>query len=346
MGKVTNGVATRQAPRPRVIDLDGLQALIDALRARGFTVLGPTVAHGAIVHAPITGVDELPRGWGDEQDGATTGCASATTTRCSASPPAPSRKPVLFPAEQLLWRGHGAPATASTDRAGRDAGAARRAAVRAARRALLRPARDRHPRQGAAGPARTATRTTRRARAALHRRGRLLRPGRHLLLRLDGHRAAPTGRGALRPVADRAARRGDGHRFLVEVGSERGARGARGAAAPAPAADADRPRPTRSSEERPGRMGRRSTPTGSRTCSTPASSTRSWDDVAARCLACGNCTMVCPTCFCTSVEDHTDLTGEDARAAAGLGLLLHRRLLLPARRQRPRLAPGRATGSG
>ena len=35
-----------------------------------------------------------------------------------------------------------------------------------------------------------------------------------------------------------------------------------------------------------------------------------WDEVAERCLACGNCTMVCPTCFCTSVEDTTDLAGE------------------------------------
>jgi ferredoxin len=37
-----------------------------------------------------------------------------------------------------------------------------------------------------------------------------------------------------------------------------------------------------------------------------------WDEVAARCLTCGNCTQVCPTCFCTSVEDVTDLTGEGA----------------------------------
>ena len=34
-----------------------------------------------------------------------------------------------------------------------------------------------------------------------------------------------------------------------------------------------------------------------------------WDEVAERCLTCGNCTMVCPTCFCTTVEDHSDLTG-------------------------------------
>jgi ferredoxin len=39
-----------------------------------------------------------------------------------------------------------------------------------------------------------------------------------------------------------------------------------------------------------------------------------WDDVAERCLTCGNCTMVCPTCFCTSVEESSDLAGlESAR---------------------------------
>lgn len=37
-----------------------------------------------------------------------------------------------------------------------------------------------------------------------------------------------------------------------------------------------------------------------------------WDDVAKRCLACGNCTLVCPTCFCSTVEDVTDLTGDHA----------------------------------
>jgi Fe-S-cluster-containing hydrogenase component 2 len=34
--------------------------------------------------------------------------------------------------------------------------------------------------------------------------------------------------------------------------------------------------------------------------------------VAERCLTCGNCTMVCPTCFCTTVEDVTDLSGTHA----------------------------------
>jgi ferredoxin len=37
-----------------------------------------------------------------------------------------------------------------------------------------------------------------------------------------------------------------------------------------------------------------------------------WGQIADRCLACGNCTMVCPTCFCSTVEDTTTLTGEHA----------------------------------
>ena len=35
-----------------------------------------------------------------------------------------------------------------------------------------------------------------------------------------------------------------------------------------------------------------------------------WDVVADRCLSCANCTRVCPTCFCTTVSDTTDLTGD------------------------------------
>jgi ferredoxin len=37
-----------------------------------------------------------------------------------------------------------------------------------------------------------------------------------------------------------------------------------------------------------------------------------WDDVAERCLTCGNCTAVCPTCFCTDTADRVDLDGHTA----------------------------------
>jgi len=40
-----------------------------------------------------------------------------------------------------------------------------------------------------------------------------------------------------------------------------------------------------------------------------------WQEVAQRCLACGNCTQVCPTCFCHREEDRADLNGEQSTHA-------------------------------
>lgn len=35
-----------------------------------------------------------------------------------------------------------------------------------------------------------------------------------------------------------------------------------------------------------------------------------WHNIAARCLSCGNCTLVCPTCFCHSENDVAELDGK------------------------------------
>ncbi len=37
-------------------------------------------------------------------------------------------------------------------------------------------------------------------------------------------------------------------------------------------------------------------------------SSKVWDDVGQRCVACGNCTAVCPTCYCFDVADEVDLS--------------------------------------
>jgi ferredoxin len=34
-----------------------------------------------------------------------------------------------------------------------------------------------------------------------------------------------------------------------------------------------------------------------------------WEEVAERCLSCGNCTLVCPTCFCSDIKDVSDISG-------------------------------------
>ncbi len=39
-----------------------------------------------------------------------------------------------------------------------------------------------------------------------------------------------------------------------------------------------------------------------------------WAKIAERCLACTNCTLVCPTCFCTSVTQTSDLLGTESES--------------------------------
>jgi ferredoxin len=59
-----------------------------------------------------------------------------------------------------------------------------------------------------------------------------------------------------------------------------------------------------------GRMGRALATDGLRDALFANLQHKRWDEVAARCLGCGNCTLVCPTCFCTTAEEVTDLSGD------------------------------------
>ena len=149
----------------------------------------------------------------------------------------------------------------------------------------------------------------------------------------------PKAESGLRPGADRAARAG-GHRFLVEVGSERGARGAGRARRRGRASEADdAPRPRRSPRQCASQMGRELDTDGIKELLYANIEHPRWDEVAERCLTCGNCTLVCPTCFCSTVGGHDRPGRRRGRAHAAVGLLLHPRSLLHPRRQRPQLAP-------
>jgi len=53
---------------PVVVQSAHFQHLINALKDRGYQVVGPTARDGAIVYASIDAVDDLPAGWTDEQE--------------------------------------------------------------------------------------------------------------------------------------------------------------------------------------------------------------------------------------------------------------------------------------
>jgi ferredoxin len=103
-----------------------------------------------------------------------------------------------------------------------------------------------------------------------------------------------------------------GHRFLAEAGSERGAELiAALPATPAPAEEVDAAEAV--VERTRGSMGRALEADGVAELLQRNLEHPRWDEVSERCLTCGNCTMVCPTCFCTDVEDTTDLAGNAER---------------------------------
>jgi ferredoxin len=313
----------------RLIDLTGLQSLLDALVARGYRVVGPTVRGGAVVNAEITSVADLPRGWGDDQapgsyrlrrrdDEALFGFAAG----------AQSAKPVFFPTDELLWRGRRTAEGAGfevradgTEGAGADgtegAGADGTEGLDDPRPTALVGVRSCDLSAVGIHDTVLAGRGFGDAHYAQRREGAFIiavacsDPGGTCFCVSMGTGPRPEqGRGAPFDLSLTELLAPE-HRFVVEVGSARGAElldevGARAAAAgDLAAADTVTEQATR-------RMGRRLDTDGIRDLLYASVDSPRWDDVASRCLACTNCTMVCPTCFCTTVEDVTDLSGESA----------------------------------
>ncbi|MBO0846640.1 MAG: 4Fe-4S dicluster domain-containing protein [Nocardioides sp.] len=307
----TGGMAGKsdgQGPADRIIDVPGLQALVDRLIARGYTVIGPTVQSGAIVNAAITSVEELPQGWGDDQDAghyrlrrrddeALFGYASG----------AQSAKPVFFPTEEVLWRGRRTQegfTVEPDDSAGRDAPYAL-LGVRSCDLSAI----GIHDVVLTGRVHGDVAYAARRA-AAFVVAVTCSDPGGTCFCVSMGTGPRPEqGRGAPYDLSLTELLNGGPHRFVVEVASERGADVLDEiGAGPAPAEDVVAGDAV--AEEADARMGRHVDTDGLKELLYAAADSPVWDDVATRCLACGNCTAVCPTCFCTSVEDVTDLTGD------------------------------------
>jgi ferredoxin len=296
-------VSEQEARPTAVLAVEGLGELVEALWRRGYRVIGPTVRDGAVVYAELESAEDLPVGWGDAQDAGTYRLVRREDeSRFGYAVGPHSWKQFLQPPHVRLWR-----ARANGDDVELED----------------EPAPD-------APLAFVGVRGCDRQAIAIQ--DRVLLEG-----RFSDRDYAARREGAFVVAVDCAEPSGtcfcvsmgtgpgveEGfdlaltellepeHRFLVRVGSDRGAE----VLAELEHGSADDADPTARAaivERAAGRMGRQLDTLGLRELLQDALEHPRWDEVAERCLTCGNCTMVCPTCFCTTVEDVTDLTGEQA----------------------------------
>lgn len=286
------------------IGMTGLQVIIDALRGDGRTVIGPTVRGGAIVLAEISGVDELPGGRGDDQDAAHYRLRERQDAAVFGfGATAQSWKSVLFPSRDLLWSGErsGNGFTASPP-----AGDTPPYALLGVRSCDLHAIgiQDRV----LLGRAATDPAYAGRREGAFIIAVACGSPGGTCFCVSMGTGPRPDA-GFDLSMTELLDERG--HRFVVLPGSARGRELLAGL--PSAAATAgDLAAADDVIAASAARMGRVMDTEGIRELLYDNAEHPRWDDVASRCLACTNCTLVCPTCFCTSVEDVSDLTGEHA----------------------------------
>lgn len=282
---------------PVRLDEAGLDAMIRALAGQGFRVLGPVRRDEAIVHEEISGTAELARGWIEDQDGGTYRLRREGEAFFGHTTGPSPWKRVLHPPRQPLWRmdrGPDGPAItpAAPDRT-RHALIGLRACDLAAiavqdKVFLDGPYRDPHyaaRREGLFLVAVNCGRAARTCFCASMGTGPRVQAGHDI---------------ALTEIAP--------GRFLAEAGSPQG-QALLDRLPTAPATAADQAASDQATADALVQMGRRLDTDGLPELLRANPDHPRWTEVADRCLNCGNCTMVCPTCFCTTVEEDSALDG-------------------------------------
>ncbi|MGZ4315940.1 MAG: 4Fe-4S dicluster domain-containing protein [Gaiellaceae bacterium] len=291
------------AAEAAVIDPAGLEELVRALRERGFRVLGPMVREGAIVYDELHSASQLPIGWTDEQaPGRYRLERRDDEARFGFAVGPHSWKQFLLPSRLRLWRARRDDEGLEVEPEPTDDTPLAFFGVRACELQGI-AIQDRVLLEGQFVDRDYAARRKDTFIVAVN----CFEPGGtcFCVSMGSGPKAEAGYDLALTEILDGS------HRFLVEVGTARGS----DVLAELPrrsAEDGDRRAAAEAVEGAAQKMGRQLDTTDLRGLLARNLEHERWDDVASRCLTCGNCTMVCPTCFCTSVEDVSDLAGDEA----------------------------------
>lgn len=286
-----------------VLSIEGLDALLRLLRDEGYRLIGPTVRDGAIVSTEIQGIDDLPAGVTEEQDAGTYRLKARDDGALFGYSVGPeSFKRQLFVPRRTLFqvrRKDGGMVV--------DPGAAEphKIALIGARACDIHAiaVQDKVFLQGSF----TDDDYARRREGVFTVAVNCGQAGGTCFCTSMG-----TGPEVTKGFDVALTELVDGeHRFLAQAGTERG-RALLAKLGACAASERERAEAKEIVERTAASMRRTVDTTKIRDLLMGSLEHPRWDEVAKRCLSCANCTMVCPTCFCSQVEDTTDLSGETA----------------------------------
>jgi ferredoxin len=285
-----------------VITKDSLDQLIELLKDDGFETIGPSLDGGAIVYDRIESLKDLPVGWGEEQeagiyrlkkrgDQALFGYALGPT----------SWKKFLFPPSLKLWHGRRQGKDIQIEKGKKEKSKLAFVGVRSCDLHAI-GIQDKVFLKGSFVDSHYQYRREDTLIIAVN----CTEPGGTCFCASlqTGPKATAGFDLSLTEIIDK-----ERHYFLVETGSPKGEKLLE-ALPHREARETERNEGKRLMDNALRKMGRTLDTANIKELLYHNVEHLRWDEVARRCLSCANCTLVCPTCFCSNVEDVTDLTGE------------------------------------
>lgn len=289
---------------PACIDRCDFDRLFEVLRSRGYETVGPVMRDGAILYDEIGTAADMPQGWGDEQDAGTYRLKRRSDAALFGYNMGPqSWKKFLFLPREKLWTAHKNAEGFEIAPVQEEAPRYAFIGVRACEIAAIRIQDEVFMGRGAHNPRYESRR--RNAFIVAVNCGQAAKTCFCISMN-TGPQVTAGYDMALTEIID-----GPQHYFLMEAGSESGAE-VLAALPQRPAVEDDMKRAAACVRNAEKQMGRQLDTQDIKDVLYRNMENSRWDAVAERCLSCANCTLACPTCFCSTVEDVTDLSGAHA----------------------------------
>ena len=287
-----------------ILQRQNLECLFDVLQQQDYELMGPTIEQEAIVYDTISSVEDLPIGWTDEQEGGIYRLKQRNDRTVFGYAVGPhSWKKYLFPAHLRLWQAERKGQEITTIPSSPEAPKLAFIGVRACELQAISIQDRVFLESEAIEPHYQA----RRNNIFIIAVNCTQAGGTCFCASMATGPKAKTGYDlALTEILEP-----EQHYFVVQVGSEAGTR-ILNEVPHTLASQAQQKLAEQIVSRTAEQMGRTLDTEGIKELLYENLEHPRWNEVATRCLTCANCTMVCPTCFCSTVEDTTDLTGEVA----------------------------------